>query len=219
MLSPFAYVNNNPISLYDPNGMEIEWDPEMSRSDKRAIKKQIRFLRKNSETFNEMWKSLKASTHTHFIKAGVGQDAVGSEPTEGYEGKATGSVVTLDPRSTIQGIPPEMVIAHEIGHSWRFDQGLESERSSDPNLSPEDEKIAHDVHNIKRDIQKEYETSHIENIIRAEVEASTGKDYGVRKKYGDMPDFNASNTTTIFGIKRLDYTKITIVGVPGTVPG
>jgi hypothetical protein len=34
-----------------------------------------------------------------------------------------------------------------------------------------------------------------------------------------MPDFSASNTTTIFGLKRLDYTKITIVGVPGTVPG
>ena len=66
-ISPFSYVANIPTLLIDPDGRKIEWNTE-TRKQKRLIKRQIRQARK-SDSFNQIWKTLKKSNNVYTISA------------------------------------------------------------------------------------------------------------------------------------------------------
>ncbi|MEM9981467.1 MAG: RHS repeat-associated core domain-containing protein, partial [Bacteroidota bacterium] len=109
-ITPYAYVGNSPMVFTDPNGMEIDWG-NMNRQDKRAIKKEVRQLRK-SQVFNDAWKQLKKSDKVFTIEASRSKAASGAYKAgngelagafEGNYGSVMSMTVPSDPANPSGG--------------------------------------------------------------------------------------------------------------------
>lgn len=184
--------------------MQIEYAEGMDRKDKRAIKKQIRYLKRGSKTFRKIWKDLKRSNHIHTIHSGSSDDNHIMAQNGDYLEGGNSSDIYLHPTENTAGFEHEAVVAHEMGHAWRIDRGLEPEREG-ANGSSTIEDI---IYQYKHKQYTEFEGTHIENIIRFEL----GLPH--REEYGEVSDNHTGNTRTLFGNTMLDHskTKLLMIG-------
>ncbi len=189
-LSPFVYAANNPISIIDPDGREIEYG-NITKEEKRIFKQRIRNLVRQSETFRALWSDLKKSTYVHTINiernSSKSSNVALKDPKayESGENRGTDININLNQTNMDGEVPNEIVIGHEIGHAWRNDQGKVNRALPEPPSAEELtkpgaataynerlNKVSNDNHN-----REEIEASHIENIIRAEMSIPLREQY------------------------------------------
>lgn len=183
--------------------MKIEYaeDQKRTKKENRKLKREFkrfqRKLNKKSTTAKKNWNTLVKSEHIHTIHLNQVDDKnekmMSVRNKDGYvKGKGGGTDIFIHMNLTsIEGRDektPIIAIGHEEGHAIRVDQGLqevvpELEFSLGGNM---DGQIINNMiiaDQIK--VTEEIEASHIENIIRAEIDP-TGKIHPLRKKYSNI---------------------------------
>lgn len=66
-LSPYNYVGNIPTILIDPDGKRIEWGENVTREERRMIKKALR-QHASSSTYKNLYKELKKTDNRYIVK-------------------------------------------------------------------------------------------------------------------------------------------------------
>ena len=148
-----------------------------------------------------MWKDMKKSQHVHTIilsnyndnkvQAGNQDDP---ESLDKYLKAGNSSTIYLSADGNDYGINDVAALAHEIGHAWRINGGL------DPEYDGSDDSFENKVYAYKHSQYAEYEALHIENIIRSEI----GMD--AREEYSNVGDFTINDVWTLES-KLLDVSK------------
>jgi RHS repeat-associated protein len=135
-ITPYAYVANIPTKLTDPTGMEIEWDVS-DKKDKRQLKREVRELRRSSETFNKEWKQLKKSDATYTVHSNKSVDKFltndSNQPKAGLfipnEGKEGGSLlINSEVIKNNEGAVLEQTLAEEVTHGVQKDDGVSASK-------------------------------------------------------------------------------------------
>ncbi|MXN90754.1 hypothetical protein GR160_05900 [Flavobacterium sp. Sd200] len=199
---PYAYCVQNPVNLLDPTGMIVEYvnDPNKSERENRRLRRQFerrqRKLNRRSEEANKNWNALVTSENVHTIhlneKDENGNIIYSTVPKHSYTkecGGGTDIYIKLTDK-TVEGqyLGANIVgIGHEEGHAYRFDQGLVEEQLK-PNMSDPDDSNKQLIKAGQIRVTEEIEASHIENIIRAEIDPS-GTKIPLRKQYKDIPTY------------------------------
>lgn len=163
-------------------------------------------MNRSSSEAKANWNTLKKSQNVHTIhlnekdeNGNIKQETV---QKEGYKSKGSGGsgggtdiFINLN-KTTSQGqeLGTNIIgIGHEEGYAFRFDQGLVADdyvsNMKDPNDSA---KMLIHIGNVRR--TEEIEVSHIENIIRAQVDP-TGTRIPLRKTYDNLPVYNRDPAT------------------------
>jgi RHS repeat-associated protein len=126
--SPYVSMNDNPISVTDPLGDVVRYEREkeagVTRKELRELKREIRQMRRNSESFNKMYKDMKRSDKTFVYKASatVAGGHTAKPWDQGQDGVTTMSINVRMSHDKVVG-----TTAHETGHGWRIAHKLDVE--------------------------------------------------------------------------------------------
>lgn len=92
----------------------------------------------------------------------------------------------------------QIVIAHEVGHAWRDEMGLDIKKNDNPYGMGSVEFLSF---KSKKNILDEFEGLHFENIIRSELKLE------LREIYGTFSEFKASDRIEVSGKEYTDFSK------------
>ena len=158
-LSSYVYCAANPISLFDPDGMRIEWGENVSKEDKKAIRKVINQWKKSSDSFKADYKSIKKSDYVYTIKTSSsgrianfdGNEKATISRTDEETGQVTSFEMGDTPGGTITfntkvlGDDPDsgelqdllkLPLAEEIAHTAQYDFWVNELSSNNSALLP-----------------------------------------------------------------------------------
>ncbi|MDX2304500.1 MAG: RHS repeat-associated core domain-containing protein [Microscillaceae bacterium] len=195
--SPYTGFANNPVSYSDFLGdiVKKERGEDVSKEDHRRMKQAIRYLRKNSESFNKMYKDMNNSDQLFVYKSinKPGGDHFTDKPWETEDGSTVMNINVIEEGDLLKPT------AHESGHGWRILQGLDTETnlienpefpglqdaSKYENYLKQMDRV--DAENQKRSVddrkKAEVGAMHIENIVISEVNRKTGSNIPMDEKY------------------------------------
>lgn len=215
-------MNNNPIGLNDPLGdvVKYEHETDVTTKELRHMKREIRQMRRNSDSFNKMYKDMRKSKDMFVFKASGSVDGGNTAKPwdQGQDGVTTMSVnVRMGRDKRIE------TLAHETGHGWRIAQKLDEEPHllDIPNMpgvlgTKQDWKAYNKNNDFVRGQnllnsttareQSEVGAMHIGNIVVSELKASGNDSY-----------VNLSTQPTYFGPTAIPG--ISLLGNPTYSPG
>jgi len=184
--SPYVSMINNPIRFSDILGdkVDLKKEKDVSNKDFRKMKKNIKELRKNSESFEVMYNDLESrnETYTFLTSNESGGDA--QNPLEIKIGtKFKQNCVKNEKES--QKFAQMGLIAHETGHKFLETNGIVPAHADIEGMNGIDKlgKVKQ-VEYAKHHKLSETSAMHIENIVRSEISKNPKyKDIKVQQFY------------------------------------
>ncbi|TND01733.1 MAG: hypothetical protein FD123_4219, partial [Bacteroidetes bacterium] len=191
--------------------------------------------RKTSPTAEAIVSDLEKSPHTHMVFMNSTTNATECATPNKKDG--SGTTIRFDFGTTIPDGPIEdlemramVIIMHELSHAWRFDRGLFVEVPKYPfkpwslfpkkksafdfggKKSAEDLKYEKDMKEYQRkkslhDLTEETEASHMENMVRAELDPDQ-KYMKLREKYSGIEQVEYKPPLTTFSEEKYERTKV-----------
>ena len=117
-LTPYAMVANNPVMLYDPDGMRIRISGKTFR-DRMQVRKDIRRAKREDANFKKNFKALKKSEETYVFEK-VDGNGGGGTTTDGENILINYSE---GQQNSPLGVGPLTSLLHETEHAVQFENG------------------------------------------------------------------------------------------------
>ena len=139
----YAYVRNNPVNAFDPDGKNVVWASGLSDKDKERLTKALAKAYRNPD-FKKKLDRLESSTKTHTIGTDKLRNDFLADPNAMKEGKGDvkfgttqptekGSDIKIDPKNidfsqqTTKPTTDVETLAREVSHSEVIDIGVSKE--------------------------------------------------------------------------------------------
>lgn len=203
--SPYCSMDNSPVLYNDILGDDVIKGKGEGVTNKqfREYKRSIRQLRRNSETFNAMYKDFKNDKNKTYVFEATNSNNGGETREENGEVIMRYGINT-PPIEESEYVNMITTIAHEAGHAWRDNlNNLDIEFPTQPNAEYRENSFKYSDSYILaynqwvRETAKvhestEREASHIENIVISELMNTEKKKFkSLTLRTGYYPSYHA----------------------------
>jgi RHS repeat-associated protein len=193
--SLYLGMDGNPVLRPDPLGDKVRYErgEGVTREQHREFKREIRQMRRDSDSFGKMHKDLRKDKSTFVYKSESksvsSSGALGK--TEQKDGKTYMSVNVNSSAEGSKSATQISGIAHETGHGWRQLQGLDG---PEPTLTGTDRASMNSYIDAfaQHHESSERGATHIENIVKSELMRSGNSSYdGISLRSEYSPGFKS----------------------------